>query len=151
MPAGRPFGTFAVNIEDLQDEIDKYFAGQDAAGKPYTMTGLALALNVTPQTLANYGKEGYADDPKYFDAISRARLRCVSYLEERADSKDGVQGAKFMLVNNSARMGGPAYSDKFDYSVSADVQSPDADGLKAQVKDLLSELSPEEKAKLDLG
>ena len=114
---GRPFGTFAYTSEELQNEIQDYFDGQEAKEKPPTITGLALALGVSPQTLCNYGTPGYADESNYLDTITRARLRCLAYKEERLDSKDGVQGAKFDLVNNSERMGGLRYSDRQEVAV----------------------------------
>ena len=132
--AGRPFGTLKYdNLEDLEAGIEKYFADCDARpvldkdgnqitdksgnpmfypSKPYTMEGLALALNITVRTLSNYAEQ---DD--YFPAINRARARCLAYKSERLYDKDGVQGAKFDLVNNSARMGGLQYADKQDLSI----------------------------------
>ena len=114
---GRPFGTFAYTSEELQEEIKNYFDGQEARDKPPTITGLALALGVSPQTLCNYGTPGYADESNYLDTITRARLRCLAYKEERLDTKDGVQGAKFDLVNNSERMGGLRYADRQEVSM----------------------------------
>ena len=114
---GRPFGTFAYTSEELQNEIQDYFDGQEAKDKPPTITGLALALGVSPQTLCNYGTPGYADESNYLDTITRARLRCLAYKEERLDTKDGVQGAKFDLVNNSERMGGLRYADRQEVSM----------------------------------
>lgn len=120
MPAGRPFGTLKYDtVGALEQGIDDYFADCDDKGKPYTMTGLALSLNLDVRTLVNYGNENYADG-KYFLAINRARQKCIAYSEERLFDKDGVQGAKFSLSNNSERMGGLRYADKqeFDMQVS---------------------------------
>lgn len=70
--------------EDLKVEIEAYFDKCDInqvhetkEGKPiyepYTVEGLALALNCTHQTLLNYERaEGY--EP-YFEAIKMAKLR----------------------------------------------------------------------------
>lgn len=111
--AGRPFGTFKYdNLEDLEKGIDAYFADCDEKGKPYTMTGLALALNIDAKTLTNYGQN---DD--YFPAIHRARQKCINYAENRLYDKDGVQGAKFTLTNNAERMGGLRYSDRQEVSM----------------------------------
>jgi hypothetical protein len=107
------------------------------------MTGLALALNIDPKTLSNYGR-----NDNYFPAIARARMRVLEYKEERLDTKDGVQGAKFDLCNNSERMGGLKYSDKQEFAVTADAQ-PDSETLKSQLKDLMSTLSDEEKKELE--
>ena len=118
MPAGRPFGTFNFrSVEELQTAIDDYFDKLDKSGLPPSMTSLALALNVSPATLCNYAKNDYAEG-KYFDAVNRARMRIVAYYEMRAFDKEGVQGAKFMLTNNAARMGGLEYHDKVEQSIS---------------------------------
>ena len=118
MPAGRPFGTFDYKtVEDLERAINEYFSQCDENNKPYTMTGLALKLNITPQTLCNYGDREYANG-KYFEAVNRARMRVIDYSESRAFDKEGVQGAKFMLTNNAARMGGLEYRDKVEQSIS---------------------------------
>ena len=109
----RPFGTFKYdNVEDLENGIDEYFAGQDEKGKPYTMEGLAYSLNIDVKTLSNYGQ---MDD--YFPSIHRARQKCLIYKSERLYDKDGVQGAKFDLVNNSERMGGLRYADRQEVSM----------------------------------
>lgn len=110
---GRPFGTFKYDtLEELDSGIEEYFARQDRREKAYTMTGLALALGVDPKTLSNYGR-----NDTYFPAINRARMRVLEYKEERLDTKDGVQGAKFDLSNNSERMGGLRYADRQEVSM----------------------------------
>lgn len=96
MPAGRPFGTFKYDdIHDLQSGIDDYFAECEDKGKPYTMSGLALSLNITRQTLINYGRKD-----KYFDPISHARERCQAYAEAALYDNKAANGAKFVLSNN---------------------------------------------------
>ena len=110
---GRPFGTFKYDtLEELDSGIEEYFARQDRREKAYTMTGLALALGVDPKTLSNYGR-----NDTYFPTINRARMRVLEYKEERLDTKDGVQGAKFDLSNNSERMGGLRYADRQEVSM----------------------------------
>lgn len=109
----RPFGTFKYdNIDDLEKGIDKYFTDCDQNNKPYTMTGLALSLNIDVKTLTNYGQ-----NENYFPAINRARQKCIAYAEDRLFDKDGVQGAKFTLTNNSERMGGLRYADRQEMAV----------------------------------
>ena len=109
----RPFGTLKYNnLEDLQNGLDNYFDDCDTKGKPYTMTGLALSLNIDVKTLTNYGQK---DD--YFPAIHRARQKCIAYAEDRLFDKDSVQGAKFTLTNNSERMGGLRYADRQEVSM----------------------------------
>ena len=110
----RPFGTFKYdNVADLEAGIDAYFAERDDSGRPYTMTGLALALNIDARTLTNYGQ-----NEDYFPAIHRARQKCVGYAEDRLYDKDGVNGAKFTLTNNAERMGGLRYADRQEVDMS---------------------------------
>ena len=131
----RPFGTFKYrSVDELEKAIDEYF--ELCSGKPLrdddgvilldkngnpryievpeppTIEGLALHLDVTPQTISNYAK-----NEDYFDAINRARIRCLAYISKRSMDKDGVQGAKFMLINNSERMGGLKYAEKAEFDV----------------------------------
>lgn len=75
MPAGRPllFGS----VEELQKRIDDYFHYCDRKEKPYTITGLAVFLDTSRQTLINY--EGRNE---YFDTIKKAKDQCEAYLEE---------------------------------------------------------------------
>ena len=134
----RPFGTFKYDsLEELESDIDKYFNDCDARPvlnasgeqvtdkhgnpmfyptKPYTLEGLSLALNITPQTLCNYGREDYADG-RYFEAINRARMRCLNYAAERLYDKEGSNGAKFYATNNSERMGGLRYAERQEVSM----------------------------------
>lgn len=108
----------------LEEAIDNYFKSlytpmmdkhgnvlRDNAGnvaytqtRPCTMAGLALHLGISRQTLLNYSKE-----EKFFDTIQHARARVCAYLEERLLDRDGVNGAKFSLINNFKEEG---YSDK---------------------------------------
>ena len=64
--------------------------------KPPTVTGLALALGFNSrQALLNYqGKQ------EFNDTITRAKSYIEEYAEQRLFDRDGVQGAKFSLINN---------------------------------------------------
>src|SRR5687768_352893 len=62
--------------------------------QPYTMSGLALAIGMTRQSLLNYKKRD-----EFFDTITRAKQRCEAYWEGRLDSKHD-RGAAFNLTNN---------------------------------------------------
>jgi len=83
-------------IVDGVPAVDKYGEVIMVGKKPYTVTGLALALGFNSrQTLLNYqGKE------EFMDTIIRAKSRIEQYTEERLFDKDGVNGAKFSLSNN---------------------------------------------------
>ena len=111
------------NAEEMQKKIDEYFNScqkpvkifskdlgkyiivTDEKGnieyeqyKPYTITGLANALNMSRQDLINYEKEN-----EFFDTITRAKRKVEQYVEERLFDKDGANGAKFNLANNFSR------------------------------------------------
>lgn len=114
-PGGRP--PYFESAEEMQKLIDAYFEECDGKpfldkdgnpvrnrdGKiikddrrPYTVTGLALALGFTSrQALLNYeGKE------EFVDTITRAKARVERYSEERLYDNNGANGAKFALANN---------------------------------------------------
>lgn len=65
--------------------------------KPFTISGLADALDMTRQSLLNYSNKD-----EFFDTIMRAKRKCEVYAEERLFDKDGCNGAKFSLANNFA-------------------------------------------------
>ena len=103
--------------EEMQKVIDKYFDDCDGAyitdnegnlmtdklghpvktkPRPYTITGLALALGFTSrQALLNY--EGKSE---FVDTVRKAKARVEQYAEERLFDRDGANGAKFNLSNN---------------------------------------------------
>lgn len=103
-------------VEELQTAIDAYFercegrALLDENGDPVlykrapvivdrhppTVTGLAYALGfASRQALLNYkGRKVFND------AITRAKMRCEAYAEERLYDRDGARGAQFSLERN---------------------------------------------------
>lgn len=64
--------------------------------KPPTVTGLALALGFSTRlSLLHYqGKK------EFVNTITRAKSYIEEYAERRLFDRDGVQGAKFSLLNN---------------------------------------------------
>lgn len=115
MAAGRPLKY--KTVAELQAAIDAYFKkcegeilrddnkepvfnkfGQPVIinQKPPTITGLALALGFNSrQALLNYQAK-----KQFNDTIMRAKAYIEEYVECRLFDRDGVQGAKFSLVNN---------------------------------------------------
>lgn len=90
-------------VEEMQKLIDVYFAERKADKLPFTITGLALALDTTRQTLLEY--EGEVDgrddkDPRFADAIKRAKLRCEEYAETQAFMGKNQAGSIFILKNH---------------------------------------------------
>lgn len=85
-------------IKDEEDNLmtDKYGHPVKTKPRPYTITGLALALGFTGrQALLNY-----EDKPEFIDTIRKAKARVEQYAEERLFDRDGANGAKFNLSNN---------------------------------------------------
>lgn len=116
--AGRPLKF--ESPEDMQLKIDAYFGDCDphlakrkivktkADGstyiaeedyiteqKPYTITGLALALDTNRQTIINY-----VERDAFFDTITRAKIRCEQFAEQHLFNGKTPAGAVFSLKNN---------------------------------------------------
>jgi hypothetical protein len=86
-------------VEMLQEKIDAYFNECDEKEEPYTITGLALALNTTRETLLDY-----EDKEEFSDTVKRAKLKCENFAEKHLfKGKNGVVGAIFNLKNNYSR------------------------------------------------
>lgn len=77
METGRP--KLYNSKEEMQEIIDAYFSLCDQLERPYTMSGLANALNMSRQSLINYSK-----DEEFFDTIKKARAEVEQQLEENA-------------------------------------------------------------------
>jgi len=87
------------DIADFEAEIAAYFAGRDAAEKPYTMHGLARALGCSRNTILNY--EQYDDASAFVRAIKEARERVAEWTEDRLHTKGyHPASAIFSLKNN---------------------------------------------------
>ena len=104
-----------TEAEQMQYKIDKYFEScfipardergniqRDYDGKiikrqirPFTITGLALALDMDRRSLVNYSK-----DEEFFPTIKKARLKIENYLEESLISGGNSTGVIFNLKNN---------------------------------------------------
>lgn len=83
-------------VRELQEAIDKYFDYCDEEGKPYTISGLAYALDTNRQTLLNYQEK-----EEFVDTIKKAKSKIESFNEELLYSKDvPTVGVIFNLKNN---------------------------------------------------
>ena len=106
------------SVEELQEAIDKYFEECDERGKPYTVSGLAYALDTTRRTLLDYEEKD-----EYSHTIKKAKAKIESFNEELLYSKDvPTVGVIFNLKNN--------YNWKDKQEIEADV------GIK-RLEDLL--------------
>lgn len=118
------------SISDLQCTIDAYFADCIKDGvqvRPYSITGLALALDTCRQTLLNYEEK-----PEFVDAIKRAKLRVENYYEERLPFANAT-GPIFALKNFD-------WKDSQDHTIGSDPNKP----LRVE-----SDLSPEAIARME--
>lgn len=88
---GRPL-KFATP-ELAQSKIDDYFNECDKKGIPYTITGLAMALDTDRLTLIKYEEK-----PDFIDAIKRAKTKIENAYELRLIEK-GRSGDIFALKN----------------------------------------------------
>lgn len=94
MAGGRPLKF--ITPDDLEDQIQGYFTYCDLEKKPYSITGLAVYLDTSRETLINYEER-----PEFFDAIKRAKAKCESWVEENAMlNKTNATFAIFNLKNN---------------------------------------------------
>ena len=92
-PGGRPPKYKAK--EEMQKKINKYFEECDYKNEPYTVTGLAMALDMSRQALVNYeGKD------EFVDTIKKAKMKVEEYLERRLIRDSSVTGIIFNLKNN---------------------------------------------------
>lgn len=83
------------SVEELQVLIDEYFKECDEKDRPYTTTGLALALDMTRQMLIEYqGRE------EFQDTIKKAKLKVESYAEQQLFKGGNTAGVIFSLKNN---------------------------------------------------
>jgi len=80
------------SVEEMEKDIEDYFANCDEKRKPYTISGLAYALDMDRRTLLNYSK-----DEKFFPTIKKAKLKIEQQLEENA--LIGEANATFTIFN----------------------------------------------------
>lgn len=92
-PGGRPPKYKAK--EEMQKKIDMYFAKCDEEHQPYTVTGLAMALDMDRRSLLNYGEK-----EEFFPTIKKAKMKVEEYLERRLIRDSSVTGIIFNLKNN---------------------------------------------------
>lgn len=100
MPAGRPLAF--ESVEDLSTQIDTYFVEGgpayidigDATMFVPTVSGLAYHLNVSTETLRDYGTK-----EEYSATVKRAKQKIEIALEQRLAGQ-AVTGTIFNLKNN---------------------------------------------------
>lgn len=94
MSVGRPLKY--TSVEEMQKDIDEYFAECDENGKPYTVSGLAYALDTSRRTLLNYEER-----EDFFHTIKKAKDKIECFNEELLYNKNvSTTGVIFNLKNN---------------------------------------------------
>lgn len=86
-----------TNVEELQELIDNYFDECNKTHRPYTITGLALFLDMDRKALLRYEKN-YEDE--FCHTITRAKERVQEFVECCLFKKGIAQGVIFNLKNN---------------------------------------------------
>ena len=93
MPAGRPLKF--KSAEELQEKIDSWLEDCKKKNRPLTITGLAIALDTTRETLLDYQEK-----EEFSDTIIKAKQLCENYADEYLFTGKNVAGAIFNMVNN---------------------------------------------------
>jgi hypothetical protein len=93
---GKPYTLKDSETGEEKPVFDKYGQPIVIGQRPYTITGLALALGLNSrQALLNY-----QDKQEFVDTVTRAKAKVEEYTESRLFDRDGAMGAKFSLANN---------------------------------------------------
>ncbi|WP_318626895.1 terminase small subunit [Paenibacillus polymyxa] len=123
------------SAEELQMKIEEYFEScHNEAGdltRPYTITGLALALDTSRKVLLDYEKR----DDEYSYTIKKAKLKIENFAEESLFTSKQTAGVIFNLKNNYG------WQDKQDVGLSG--------GLNNTNQDLSSLTAEERRARID--
>jgi len=158
---GRPL-KFAT-VEALQKSVDAFFdscyemdieTGKMVQVEPFTITGLALALDTSRETLMDIENCNARYSKEFSDCIVRAKLKCHNYAEKQLFQAKSPQGAIFALKNygwkdvqtveNTGPNGGPlliqtvsAYSDE-DLRLMAEIME------RAQIQGEIVDIEPKD-------
>lgn len=126
MPAGRP--KIYKDVETLQKQINAYFNKCDIDKEPYTITGLAMALDLDRKTLYNYSK-----DDEFFPTIKKAKLKVENYLEKHLITDNSTTGIIFNLKNNFD------WKDRQELEHSGNINNPFAGMTTEELREMLNE------------
>ena len=83
------------DVKQVQEIIDRYFAECDENDEYYTMTGLAMALDMTRKGLVEYSEK-----EEFGNTIKKAKQRVEKQNEALLMSGKNVAGVIFNLKNN---------------------------------------------------
>lgn len=97
MAGGRPYKF--KTVEEIKTAIDRYFAECDKTQEPYTITGLAMALDTSRKVLLDYEtKYDEVFGEELSDAVKKAKQKIEKAYELR-NIKQGRGGDIFALKN----------------------------------------------------
>ena len=82
-------------VEEMEEIIEEYFNLCNKKRLPYTVSGLALALDMTRETLLRY-----EENNEFSDTIKRAKQRVEGYAEMCLFKSGIATGVIFNLKNN---------------------------------------------------
>lgn len=116
-----------TEIDVMQQKIDEYFKKCDENNKPYTMSGLALALDMDRRSLLNYSK-----NDEFFPTIKKARNKVETYVEERLFYPNAT-GVIFNLKNNFN------WEDKQELNHSGNINNPYANLSDEELRKLIGD------------
>jgi hypothetical protein len=106
--------------EALQVLIDEYFTACDENKRPYTVSGLAVALDTTRRTLCDYEKK---DD--FTHTIKRAKQRVEQYAAEALFTSRNTAGVIFTLKNNHDWVDRKEVANEHKHTGSVQILLPD--------------------------
>lgn len=117
-----------TEVDKMQEKIDKYFNECDRKKEPYTITGLALALDLDRKSINNYAK-----DSEFFPTIKKAKLIVENYLEKRLINDSSATGIIFNLKNNYG------WSDKQEIQHSGNINNPFSELSTEELRQLIKD------------
>lgn len=142
--AGRPLKFSTPEI--LQELVDNYFSYCDENDKPYTVSGLAVFIDTSRETLMDYEDEikKLSCEPetrkRFADVIKKAKAKVEASYEERLFKGTPV-GAIFALKNMKT---GWADERSLNQTIKQDIiDEGQAEALLGRRKIPLSEVTPD--------
>lgn len=124
MRVGRPLKF--QTVEDMETQIQAYFDDCEKTSEPLTITGLAMALDTSRETLMNYSTK-----EEYFDTIKRAKLIIENAYEKRLIS-NGRAGEIFALKNFG-------WKDRQEIDSNVNFNKSPVDELISSIEDIKNE------------
>jgi len=118
------------NCLDLEFMCDMYFDECKEDGLHPTISGLAVALNMSRRSITNYKNRD-----EFFPTIKKARLKVEAYLEQKLFG-NSVTGVIFNLKNN------------FDWKDKTEVDQTTEHKLAASTKEFLTKVTETDKDKV---